>query len=290
MTAAIVDGTWDFRGVVEDMDDTEYHAFYEILSSSGARDILPPSCPAEFRWKQEHRVEKPYFDEGHAAHKLVLGIGQPIVEIPFTSWQYKEAKLQREAAYQRNEIPLLTEKKQMVEDMAAALQKHPVARDLLQGGKPEQSLFWDDPSGAVLRARPDYAWDDWSTLIDYKTSTSAQPEAFAQAVAKYRYHMQDDFYSQGVINLELHPDPRFLFIVQSKEPPYAVSVVQLDGAARSMGYHLNRQAIELFASCQRTAHWPEWGNRIHVVGLSGYHARQQEELLIQLTNTGGGFR
>lgn len=276
------------QGVIPDMDDNVYHGFTEILSSSGAREILPPSCPAEFRWKQEHRVEKPYFDEGHAAHKLVLGIGMPIVEVPFKSWQYKEAKIIRDLCYEKNQVPLLSKDKQKVEDMAEALQRHPVARDLLQGGKPEQSLFWEDEgTGARLRCRPDYAWDDWSTLVDYKTSTTAQPAAFEKAVLNYRYHMQDDFYSQGVISLELHPNPDFVFIVQSKEPPYAVSCIRIDGNTRTLGYHLNRQAIEMFASCQRTGQWPEWGNRIHTVGLSGWGIRQQEELLIQLTNTGG---
>lgn len=276
-------------GVLLELDENEYHGYTDALSSSGARQILPPSCPAEFRWKQEHREEKPYFDEGHAAHKLVLGIGMPIVEIPFKSWQFKDAKLQRDACYERNEIPLLTKQKRMVEDMAEALQRHPLARELLHPkvGIPEASLFCEDTAGCTLRARPDFATFEWDILVDYKTSTTAQPEAFEKAVKNYGYHMQDDFYRQVVIALGLHPNPDFLFVVQSKEPPYTVSVIRLDEGTRSIGYSMNRAAIELFASCQRTEHWPGWGNRIHTVGLNHWDAQRQADLLDQLATTGG---
>ncbi|MGW5147604.1 PD-(D/E)XK nuclease-like domain-containing protein [Rhodococcus koreensis] len=269
----------EYQGVIPDLDENVYHGLKDILSSSGARNILPPSCPAQFKWSLDNRTEKKEYDLGHYAHKLVLGVGSEIVEVTEKTWGTNAAKAAKAKAYAEGKVPLLTKDKLMVEDMAAAIDNTPKAREYLSDGMVEHSLFWEDPSGARLRARPDFARPDWSTLVDYKTSTTAEPDAFQKAVLNYGYHMQDDFYRQGVITLDLHPNPDFVFVVQCKTPPYPVSVIRLDDVTRAVGYHMNRRAIELFASCQRMNHWPGWGNRVHTVGLSGWALKQQEDML-----------
>lgn len=277
MTAPELPSQW--LGVYPDMDENVYHSKVDILSSSGARSILPPSCPAEFKWQLEHRTERKCFDVGHAAHKLVLGVGSELVEIDAPDFRTKAAQQARDEAYAAGKVPLLAKDMRMVEDMAAALSTNRVAADLLSGGKAEQSLFWHDPSGVVLRARPDYASDDWSEIVDFKSSTSASPDAFRNTCLNYGYHQQDPWYLDGVVSLGLHPRPRFTFVVQSKTPPYTVSVIRLDEETRDLGYHLNRLAIDTFATCQRLDHWPAYGQRVHTVGLSGWAMRQQEAIL-----------
>jgi hypothetical protein len=49
------------------------------LSSSGAKLLLPPSCPAIYQWARTHPTYSDAFDFGHAAHKKVLGAGAEIV-------------------------------------------------------------------------------------------------------------------------------------------------------------------------------------------------------------------
>jgi len=80
----------DQPGIYPDVDEIDYHAdtlltpsFGPSLSSTGARALLPPSCPALFRHQQDApRVEKPAFDLGHAVHARILGIGLDIAVIP----------------------------------------------------------------------------------------------------------------------------------------------------------------------------------------------------------------
>lgn len=278
MTAPELPSQW--LGVYPDMDENVYHSKVDILSSSGARSILPPSCPAEFKWQLEHRTERKCFDVGHAAHTLKLGVGSELVEIDAPDFRTKAAQQARDEAYAAGKVPLLSKDLRTATDMADALSRHRLADELLTGGTAEASLFWRDIEDVTLRARPDYASEDWSTIVDVKTTAgSASPEAFAKACLSFGYHQQDDWYRQGVIGLGLHPNPDFVFVVVSKTPPHLVSVIRLDEDTRDLAYHLNRKAIALFASCQRLDLWPDFGQRVHTVGLPGWALRQSEGVL-----------
>jgi len=133
------------------------------LSASGAKRLLPPSCPARFRYEQEHPVFKATFDFGSAAHKMVLGVGPDLAVIDAEDWRTKAAKDEREAARLSGRIPVLRSEHAEVMAMAAALREHPVASALFdpqRGGKAEQSLFWPDAEfGIWRRARLDWMPD-----------------------------------------------------------------------------------------------------------------------------------
>ena len=62
-----------------DVPESQYHAD-PALSYSGMKTLL--DCPARFAWEREHgRPERAAYDFGHAAHQLVLGVGDPIAII-----------------------------------------------------------------------------------------------------------------------------------------------------------------------------------------------------------------
>src|SRR5512135_3837265 len=80
------------------------------LSSSGARLLLPPSTPAHFRWAREHpRPSTPAMDFGRAAHRIVLGVGEDLVEVQADSWRTKAAQQAADEARAAGKTPLLTE-------------------------------------------------------------------------------------------------------------------------------------------------------------------------------------
>jgi hypothetical protein len=268
-------------GVYAGVSDIDYHADPVpggSLSCSGAKKLLSPSTPALFKYEQEHPPESTKaFDEGKAAHRLVLGVGPELVLIPFDEWRTNEAKAAVKEAQDRGAIPLKPKQWQMVHDMAEALQAHPTAAALLdpERGLPEQSLFWTDPdTGVTLRARLDWLPDPTPggrmILADYKTARSAHPEQFARAAADYGYHQQDPWYSEGVRALGLTEDLAFVFIVQEKTPPYLVSVCQLVDDDRRLGHVLNHQAIRIYAECKRTGNWPGYPD-VTVVELPGWY-------------------
>lgn len=282
-------------GVIDGMPDDIYHADPVVggsLSVSGAKLLLPPNCPALFKWRRDNgQPNKAVFDFGHAAHKEVLGVGQPIRYIqgktakgdPSDGWASKYAQDQRAAAYAAGEIPLLESQRGIIEGMVAALRAHPLAPSLLDpaNGKPEQSMFWQDPeSGGNLRGRLDWLPNPHEgrlLLVDYKTTVSAHPARFAKSAADLLYHMQDSFYRALTIGLGLDDDPAFLFIAQEKTPPYLVTVVELDTDAKAIGVQLNRQAIDIYQTCTESGEWPSYSSDVERVSLPRWYVAQHEQ-------------
>lgn len=260
-----------FAGVVPDLDEQTYHA-HPALSVSGAKKLLPPSCPAIFRYEQLNPPEpKAVFDIGSAAHALVLGVGAELATIDADDWRSKAAQAARDEARTAGKIPLLRKDSDAVHAMAEALQGHPLAASLLRDGTPELSLFWSDPdTGTDLRGRVDYFTGD--TIVDYKSCASAEPSTFAKAVANYGYHMQAAFYTDGVKAVGLHDQPRFLFVCQEKTAPYLVTVIELDTLAIHRGRERNRLAIDTYVGCVMFDEWPGYTDDVTVVGLPGWAA------------------
>lgn len=257
------------------MTNEEYHADRGSLSSSGARLLLPPSCPALFRHAQDNPQEpKKTFDIGNAAHKLVLGEGPQLKQIEHELWNTKAAKAAVAEARESGEIPLKPAEYRQVHDMADALRRHPVASLLFdpERGTPEQSLFWrDERTGVMRRARLDWLPHPRSGRLiipDYKTCRSAEPSALAKAVEEFGYHQQDDWYRSGAKALDLaDDDAAFVFVCQEKDPPYVVTVVEMDASARRIGAARNRRALELFAECTAADHWPGYSDEIAHLSL-----------------------
>lgn len=245
------------------------------LSASGARKLLPPSCPALFDYERRNRpTPTAEFSFGHAAHRLVLGVGPEIVVVDADSWRTKAAQQARDAAHAEGKTPLLPHDFQVVMAMVKALREHPVARALfgLGSGRPEQSLFWrDQETGIMCRARLDWLRHNDSNrrliVPDYKTAASAAPERFERALHDYGYHRQAAWYMDGVKALDLTDNPAFVFVVQEKTPPYLVSVFEPDALALEAARHYNRQARLVYAQCQASGRWPGYSDEVELISL-----------------------
>lgn len=258
---------------VYDIDEDIYHRDpvpAGSLSSTGARKILPPSCPALFKHEQDNPPgPKRTFDMGHAAHLKVLGRGAPIVIVEFEDWKTKEAQRQRKAAYAEGKTPLLRHEHDQVEAMAAALRTHPFAAKLFDPsrGTPEQSLFWvDEETGMWCRARLDHQpHPRGGRLIcpDYKSAVSVEPGHLRKAVYNFGYHIQSAFYLNGIKALGLGDDnATFVFVAQMKEPPYLVTVFDLDDDYLERGRRQVRKALRIYAECKTTGRWPGFADDV----------------------------
>lgn len=255
-------------GLHTDLTNEAYHADKTSLSSSGARKLLPPSCPAKFRWEQDNpQAPKKTFDYGNAAHMKVLGRGQELILVDHDTWNTKAAKAEVDEARARGGIPLKQHEIDMVDAMAAAIRRHPLASALLEPayGAPEQSGFWiDEPTGIRRRVRFDWLPSMQSGRLiipDYKTAADASNEAFQKALDNYGYHQQTAWYEEAAVALELGGrDTELLFVVQEKTAPYLVNVVGIDFFAREIGRGKNRAAIETFAECTASGVWPGYSD------------------------------
>ncbi|WP_280439000.1 PD-(D/E)XK nuclease-like domain-containing protein [Nocardia cyriacigeorgica] len=268
-------------GLYPDIDDHDYHAD-PALSSTGARKILFTS-PAEFHYERAHgAAPKKEYDEGHAAHRYVLGKGSDIVVVDADSWRTNDAKAARDQAYAEGRVPLLPTQDEMARKMADTVLSDPIAGPLFAEGEAEQSGWWRDAeTGAMLRIRPDWMTTIGTRLVivDYKTSKDAGKRLFAKAAAAYGYYMQQPYYVDGVRALGLSDDPAFVFVTQCKQPPYVVTVTQLTPEDVTLGRDLNRAAIRLFAECETAGVWPTRNDRIHITPLPMWIHYQGEEIL-----------
>lgn len=270
---------------VYDMPADEYHADpvpCGSLSSSGARRLLPPSCPALFRYEQDNAPPaKKTFDFGHAAHMLVLGAGPEIERIDAADWRTDKAKAKRDEAYEHGAVPLLTADYAHVQGMADALLRDDLARVLLNPdhGRAEQAIFWQDADTDIWRR----ALIDWlptvsygpPTVVDYKTGVSADPAAIRKSVHRYGYHQQAPWYLEAVESIGYPDDTAFKFIFQEKTPPYVITVVELDGAAMRIGHARNRRAIEIYRDCAAAGVWPGHSTDIETISLPAWAEREE---------------
>jgi hypothetical protein len=161
--------------------------------------------------------------------------------------------------------------------MAAVLRAHPRYDELFGDGLAEQSIFWADPeTGAPCRARPD--WLSPTRVVDYKTTASDPSlQACAKAIANFGYHVQEQFYRAGLVELDLiDEDADFVFVFQQKTPPYIVTVVDIDERGRQAGYEATRKAMEIFRDCEEAGIWPTYSNDIETVSLPSWALRQYE--------------
>ncbi|MEU2799018.1 PD-(D/E)XK nuclease-like domain-containing protein [Streptomyces sp. NPDC007117] len=275
-------------GLYPDLLIETYHGDRASLSSSGARSLLAPSCPARFRYEQDHpRPRKATFDFGTAAHRVVLGDGPELVAVEADDWRTKAAREERDEVEAAGGVALLAADYDQVQHMADAIRRHPVASALFApgSGRPEVSVFWDDErSGVRRRARFDWLPNPSPGRLiipDYKTCRSAEPSALAKAVHEYGYHQQADWYRAAALAAQLGgEDTAFVFVCQEKTAPYLVTVFEPDMTALRIGAAKNRRAIETYARCVETGHWPGYTDDIAYLSLPTWaEIRDAEEYL-----------
>lgn len=249
------------------------------LSSTGARKLWPPSVPAKFQWWRDHGdPPRTAWDEGHAAHRLVLGTGPELVEVEATDWKTKAAQRERDAARAEGKVPLLTHQLATAEAMAAAVRAHPTAGPLFDParGRAEQTLVAQDPeTGVMCRALLDFLHDGPSgrravfLLPDYKSGKSAAPEDLPKVMHSFGYHGQLDWYIDLVRWTGAAGDAPIagLLVVQEKDPPYLISIAQPDPTALGVARTLNRYARELYRRCAAAGEWPGYPAKVHSLRL-----------------------
>lgn len=254
------------------------------LSSSGARKLLAPSCPALYRYEQDNPpAARKTFEIGHAAHALALGTGPELVLVNHEKWNTNAVKAEVAEIRERGAVPLKREEYERLHAMAAKLREHPMASKLLDPdrGRAEQALIWQDDAAGIWRR----ALVDWlpglgngrPLLVDYKTTTSADPRAIDKTVHNYGYGHQAAWYLDGAIALGYPADTAFLFIFQEKTAPYLITIAQIEDDALDIARAGNRLAIEIYRDCAATGIWPGYPAEVHQVSMPAWALARELE-------------
>jgi hypothetical protein len=249
----------DGATLVDGMPEEEYHA-HPSLSASGMKQLL--RSPKHYLQSRTERVEKPAFDVGHAAHALVLGVGQPIAQIDEGllsadgGIRSNAAKAKVEEIRAEGKIPLKPATYQKVVGMRDAVLANAKARAILELPRyTEVSLFAIDPeTGVPLRGRLDVLAG--SLCGDVKTTPDVREFKLRGVIQDFGYDVQGEVYRLLVqLVLGVEPEPVQLIFVE-KEAPYEVRVVKLGAGWQAGGHARMRKAIEIFQTCVEFGIWP----------------------------------
>lgn len=282
---------------VYDIDEATYHADPVIepsLSASIGKTILEKS---PYHAKLEHpRLNPAYqpeqkkaFDIGSAAHAWLLERHDRMVTIDAPDFRTNAAKEARDAAYAAGKIPLLAKDVAAVRAMAKSarlqLDAHEEAHEAFTNGTPEQTLVWPESvsgGGEVwCRCRLDWlpANPNANVFYDFKsTGASANPEVWGQRTLwDIGADVQVGFYRRGIRAVLGIYEPRFRFVVQECEPPYALSVVELWPEAVAMADAKAEEAIDWWGWCLKRNRWPGYPSRVAYVQAPVWQAKRFEE-------------
>lgn len=246
------------------------------LSSSSIKTLL--DSPALY-WRTsplnpnaEPSADTKAFDIGRAAHLMLLEpdkVKAGIVVIPEAALSSngaastKEAKEIIDAARADGKVPLKPGEWRQIEDMRAAMERHPYAMRALKHGRAEPSIFWKHRSGTWLKCRPDFLpHKSGQYIVDLKTAADLKRWE-KDALTLFRYDVSAALYLRGVHEvLGLRPKG-FLFLVQEKQPPYRIAMLALtidnewsNRVLRCAELDLER-AIETFNTCWSEGRWPD---------------------------------
>lgn len=142
--------------------------------------------------------------------------------------------------------------------MRDSVMAHPTARKLLEAqGHSERCHYWvDELTGELCRCRIDREVPQFATILDVKTT--ADIERFTRSIKQYRYHVQQEFYSEGYGATQGHAPAVFVFLVVSttrdrKRYParlFNISAADLDVARLAI-----REDLATYAECRKTNVW-----------------------------------
>lgn len=251
----------------EEMTEAEYHRHPALSYSTGKHYLR---SPAHYRDAVDNRVESRTFDEGHAIHKLVLGKGGDVVEIPADvlakngAISTAEAKAFVEAERAAGRIPLKAHEVASAGRVAEAVARNRDASFLLNfAAEVEVNLFATDPeTGVEIRGRLDFLPDPVKGRrvfpVDLKSTVDASPEKVRRTLSDLDYDLQAAMYMH-LLRLNGRDDVGpFCFVFAEKARPYGVSVVQvahedwLAGGEAKLRYILRKHA-----ACLESGDWSE---------------------------------
>lgn len=261
--------------IIDGMRNADYHA-HPAISKSGLDKIA--KSPAHYKaaaFSASDGSDALVF--GSAFHDYILlpevfEDGYTVLPPDFNG-RTKEGKSMLEAIRTQGRTALKAEWVKAIEGMAASLAAHPKAAALLSGGKAEQSIFWtDEDTGIECRCRPDYIHSS-GILVDLKTTNDAGEEEFARSVAKYRYHVQDAFYSEGYYRAAGTWPSGFVFVAVEKTAPYAVACYSLDDEAKAYGRELFQRDLQTLLQAEQTQDWRAYSPEIQTLSLPAWAYR-----------------
>lgn len=273
-------------GLYSDMTNDHYHAAIG-LSSTTVKKYLE-KAPARIQYEHDHKEQNvnDAYAVGSGLHAAMSGLfEQEIAVSPVWNLRTKDGRAARDRFMVDNQDKTVINEMQLeqVMGMARSIKDHPKASWLLDGAVYEQSVFWQDDTGEILKCRPDAIGPNTPLILDFKTTADASYSAVVSSVIKFGYHVSAAMYIHGVNQSEellaMVGHGRiegFALICVEKEPPYLTACYEIGPELLSLGHDLFLRGVENYTSAKhsgfpgyspalRVLDAPPWANRIAVI-------------------------
>lgn len=169
--------------------------------------------------------------------------------------------------------------------MRNAVHRHRLARELLIDGDAEVTLTWDHPTLRVpCKGRLDYLGP--RGIVEVKTASRIEIDAFARQVAAYAYHLQCGWYAAGYEAVTGSTLPYHMICVE-KTAPHDVVVYRVPQALLESARVTSDELLERVLACEAADEWPGVGGDETVdLALPEWATRGGEEDVV--LDLGGG--
>jgi len=264
---------------IANMPDDVYHAHPEGISSTGLKAML--RSPAHFRF-QSARAPSRAMEMGSAIHTALLEPSRFKKDyVLLRDVKDRVASEYKQAIKVHAPSRVLTAREaDKVSGMQEAILSNLLMRSRLTcEGWRELSLFVRCPeTGVLVRVRFDLLTED-GVIVDVKKTQDARPEPFSRAIDNYSYDLSAALYSDA---LEWATGERhtFEFAAVEEEMPHGHKLYQPCNTTLEEGRRKYREALALFAECEKTGSWPSLPcDEVEVISLPGYRLSQIESEL-----------
>ena len=241
---------------IANMPNEVYHATAEGVSASGLKLVL--RSPAHYRF-QAAKPPSRAMEIGTAIHTALL-------EPERFAEQYvllKEVADRRASEYKQavkvhgSENVLVSKEADNVAGMQETVLSNPAMSERLQAeGWRELSLFVRDPeTGVLIRVRYDLLSVS-GVAVDVKKCQDARPDEFSRAILNYQYDLQAALYTDAFEWATGKPLAAFEFAAIEEQMPHGHKLYQPCETTLQEGRAKYREALDLFAQCERSNDWP----------------------------------
>ena len=166
---------------------------------------------------------------------------------------------------------------QDIEGIKAAFASHPTAPSIVEEGRPETSIFWEDQdTGLLLKARPDWLRDD-GDVMDLKTTTDARWRSFEKTIYDFRYHVQAAMIEDG-LKANGRSFENFLIVATEKTAPYCLAVYRLTQDAIDLGRKAYKSDLAKLADYLKNSGWSGYPYEVIPIGLPAWAAKYEEAI------------
>ncbi len=260
------------------MDIKEYHLREEIGSTNIKKAIEGSGEDFLFSVNEPSSKSTSAMDEGSAVH---CRLGEPhLFARDFASkpkgmsFASKEGKAWKAANKEKTIISA-----EFAEDLKTIEQKFldsSAAKYYEAEGDVEKSFFWDiEGNDRGGKCRPDWISKDRKTIVDLKTTISAERKSFQRSIINYGYHISAAWYMWGIELVTGIKPEEFIWIAIEKKAPFGIGIYKADPELLEYGSELCKEALTKINEWDRTNYYPSHTEGVESIGLPPWLKKKQ---------------